>query len=132
MVYFDTQETMDDDVEEFHKTIKDAQELLTQKTKTPTVYDTKSELQRIQNENDEEKKSMMMKIKSKSSDGTKLKKLPSLEQNLWGRTSRLDEDNMWTTQWLFIDENHQEHSIILKHQQIKQNKKSKRSMHIDG
>ena len=129
-VYFDTQETMHDDVKELNQIIIDAQEMMLQK-KTSRSYTKTSELERIQIEHDEEKKSLMMKMKSKdnmspSSPARRRATLQMPEQNQWGRSLKMDKDtNVMTVQWKFIDENGDAHIVILKHEQNKANPKQK-------
>lgn len=142
-IYYDTNETMDDDVEEIYKIITNNQQTL--RNNDLSLFNAgsnaiKSEMERIQNENAEQKRNIMLKQKRNNDNNNndeilRANTLPLPEKkNIWGRSMKMNENNIMCIEWKFVDDNGDEHCVLLQHQQIKgnPNKKTKRIIKINN
>ena len=151
-VYFDTNETMNDDVDEIEKIC--SQNRLTLINNDMSLFDAgqnavKHEMTRIDNDLYEKKVNAYKQLRNgggnltpstgfDDGDGpiarSRTMPLPEKHEDLWGRSLKLEDNNVMNVEWKFVDENNDKHCVMLQHYQIKgsPNKKTKRSIKIDN
>eukprot|EP01084_Bolivina_argentea_P253754 426368_1 len=136
--YYDTKESMNDYVDELHNIIINSKQTL--------VRNDLSLLDANSNSNSFHTKRIEIELKNDNSNNkNKNKNNPMIQRSntlpiqigaaaVWQRSMKLNENNLMTVEWKFIDENNESQCVTLKHKQIngQPNKKTMRNLKINN